>query len=285
MQQNNDRINVQAVKELFPGVEERDRIVFIGFDSRETTAYQVLKFSIMKTSPGVKVFPLYARDLRQAGLYSRPMLVSGNSGQFIDTTENRPHSVEFSFTRFLVPQICRILGHKGWALFMDCDMLVTQDLNDVFRKLEQSGGAFPLAVVKHNFKPEKTIKMDGVSQLAYNRKLWSAVMFFNNFHYKNEILTSDRVNTAEGMYLHNFHWLPGSDEDTMIGLDENYQFIPGHSNTNLATTPCIIHYTEKAPWFKGEFEEKGYYADIWWEYSMKYRESLGGTAKYTKWWI
>lgn len=273
------------IKELFPNVEPYDRIVFIGFDARETTAYQVLKYSIQKTSPGIKVFPLYARDLRQAGLYSRPMLVAGNSGQFIDTTENRPHSVEFSFTRFLVPQICRLLGHKGWAMFMDCDMLVTEDLNKVFSKLENECDSYPLAVVKHDFKPEKAIKMDGVSQLAYNRKLWSAVMFFNNSHYKNDILTSERVNAAEGMYLHNFHWLPGSHEDNMYDLGVDYQFIPGHNTTNHTGYPVIIHYTEKAPWFKGEFEERGYYADIWWEYSMKYRESLGGTAKYAKWWV
>lgn len=272
-----------TVNELYPDVLPNDRIVFIGFDPRETTAYQVLKHSIVTTSPGVKVFPLYAKDLRQAGLYKRSMLVEGTTGQFIDAVEQRPHSVEFSFTRFLVPEICRQLGHKGWALFMDCDMVVTMDLNPIFAALEEKAST-AVAVVKHDFKPVNSIKMDGVSQLAYNKKLWSAVMFFNSNHEELSSLTAKVVNTANGMYLHSFEWLPQHGHFSILGLDEALQFIPGHSDKRVHT-PVIIHYTEKAPWFKQPFQETGKWADVWWDYAKRFRLSLVNVGDREAWWV
>ena len=161
------------LREMFPGVNPNDRVVFIGMDPRETMAYMVAKHSIEARSPGVKVFPLYAKALRQAGVYTRPMMVEGTTGQFIDLTENRPHSVEFSFTRFLVPFISRKLGLKKWAMFCDCDFLFRFNVNDLFEKLEQTD--YPVALVKHNFKPTVAVKMDGCAQKDYNMKLWTAM--------------------------------------------------------------------------------------------------------------
>ena len=131
-----DEYSKEALKKLYPGVLPDDRVIFLGFDPRETIAYQIAKFSIQQRSPGVKVFPLYTKDLRQAGIYDRPMRVDGQTGQFIDERENRPHSVDFSFTRFLVPYISRQLGIRNWSLFADCDFLFLEDLNVLFDQLQ-----------------------------------------------------------------------------------------------------------------------------------------------------
>ena len=35
-------------------------------------------------------------------------------------------STEFTFTRFLVPHL---MNYKGWALFIDCDIVFLEDVN------------------------------------------------------------------------------------------------------------------------------------------------------------
>ena len=80
--------------------------VFVGYDPREDIAYQVCKHSIARRNKEVLVRPLVQKELREAGWYTRP----------IDPLS----STEFTFTRFLIPELC---DYKGWALFMDCVML------------------------------------------------------------------------------------------------------------------------------------------------------------------
>lgn len=279
------------IKAVYPDINPDDRIVFIGLDPRETMAYMVAKHSIEKRSPKVKVLPLYAKSLRQAGLYTRSMLVNGITGQFTDTREQRPHSVEFSFTRFLVPHIARMLGVKGWVIFADCDFLFRFDINTLFDELENNAKDSPLALVKHDFKPTTEVKMDGVLQRPYNMKLWSAFMCFNTQHTGLDSLTPAFVNEATGMQLHQFEWLYNSDKGTSIdsiyGLPENYQFIPGHSiNSNnyiRAIGPLIIHYTERAPWFSGEMRITPN-AEEWWDEVEEMKRTIVSTPKYTRFW-
>ena len=54
----------------------------------------------------------------------QPLMLSQLGGLL--TRERHPlQSTEFAFSRFLVPFLC---GFRGWALFMDCDMLVLDDI-------------------------------------------------------------------------------------------------------------------------------------------------------------
>ena len=78
--------------------------VFIGYDSREPEAYEVLRHSILKpaTMP-VNIQKLDQRALHHAGLYRRTWRAEGN--QKIDNIDNKPFSTEFSFSRFLVPAL------------------------------------------------------------------------------------------------------------------------------------------------------------------------------------
>jgi hypothetical protein len=61
------------------------------------------------------------------GLYRRESEMI--DGQPYDVIDGRPFSTEFSFTRFLVPALNM---YEGKALFMDSDMYVRADINELF---------------------------------------------------------------------------------------------------------------------------------------------------------
>lgn len=166
--------------------------ICIGYDERESAAFAVLCHSIItRASRPVSITPVMQRHLK--GIYTR---------------ERSPlESTAHSFTRFLTPYLC---GFKGHAIFMDADMIVRFDVHDLL--------LYPLAhpdkavfVVKHDYVPKSATKMDGQEQTAYPRKNWSSLMVFNNEHCK--ALTPDYVNSASGLDLHRFAWLP----DEQIG--------------------------------------------------------------------
>ena len=45
--------------------------IYIGYDTREDIAYQVSKYSALKNSKNIKVFPLKLQGLKERGLYWR----------------------------------------------------------------------------------------------------------------------------------------------------------------------------------------------------------------------
>ena len=100
-----------------------DRIkIFIGYDSREDIAYQVAKHSILKTASDpskIEITPLKLSELREKKLYWRD--------------EDKLGSTEFTFSRFLIPELC---NYQGWALFIDCDFLFKQDVSKLFEKIK-----------------------------------------------------------------------------------------------------------------------------------------------------
>lgn len=226
--------------------------VFIGWDSREKAAYEVLKHSIEKqTFSKPKLIPLYHKELRRQGFFKRPWLTGAMDGNHIDLIDQRPFSTEFSHTRFLVPALMK---YQGWALFMDCDMLFKCDIKEIF---EHCDDRYAVMCVKHNQKIDKQEKMDGSPQQSYYRKNWSSFMLFNCGHRLNKELTPEVVNTATGGWLHGFEWLP----DEAIGpLPDYYNWIEG-SSPNIER-PRVIHYTMGGPWFSSYQDVM--YADEWW---------------------
>ncbi len=210
--------------------------VFIGYDPREDMAYQVCKHSILKHQPNADVRPLIQTELRQAGWYKRPV--------------DKLASTEFTFTRFLVPELT---NYKGWAVFMDCDMILTTDIAELFA---QADDKYAVMCVQHDYTPKEGIKMDGQKQTIYPRKNWSSVVLFNCAHPSNKVLDQDLVNSLEinGAYLHRFSWL----KDEEVGeLDHTWNYLVGVYDD--IETPKLIHYTEGGPWFENyrncEFNE------------------------------
>jgi len=210
--------------------------VFVGYDTREDIAYQVCKHSIESKSELADVRPLKQQELRDAGWYTRPI--------------DKLASTEFTFTRFLIPELTNF---KGWALFMDCDMILTTDIKELF---DQADPKYAVMCVQHDYTPKEGTKMDGQKQTIYPRKNWSSVMLFNCGHPSNAKLTMDLVNDPEinGAYLHRFSWL----KDEEIGeLDHTWNYLVGVYDD--IDKPNLIHYTEGGPWFENyrncEFHE------------------------------
>jgi len=210
--------------------------VFIGYDPREDMAYQVCKHSILKHQPNADVRPLIQTELRQAGWYKRPV--------------DKLASTEFTFTRFLVPELT---NYKGWAVFMDCDMILTTDIAELFA---QADDKYAVMCVQHDYTPKEGIKMDGQKQTIYPRKNWSSVVLWNCGHPSNRVVDQDMVNEKElnGAYFHRFSWLL---DDEIGELDHTWNYLVGVYDD--IETPNLIHYTEGGPWFENyrdcEFNE------------------------------
>ena len=203
--------------------------VFVGYDPREDIAYQVCKHSIARRNKEVLVRPLVQKELREAGWYTRP----------IDPLS----STEFTFTRFLIPELC---DYKGWALFMDCDMILLTDIQELF---DQADEKYAVMCVHHDYTPREGFKMDGQKQSIYPRKNWSSVMLFNCGHPSNKQINSSVVNNTEitGKYLHRFSWL----QDSEIGqLSHEGNWLTDWYKEPEDGKPKLLHYTEGGPWFE-----------------------------------
>ncbi len=209
--------------------------VYIGFDSREAVAFDVCRHSLVtRSSVPADVNCLRQNTLRQLGLYRRAAVVK--HGQRFDVIDSKPFATEFSFTRFLVPALCR---YEGWALFCDCDFLFMADVMELTPMIDD---AKAVLVCKQLHAPTEVSKMDGCVQQCYPRKNWSSFMLFNCSHAAVQRLTVDAVNERPGAWLHGFEWL----RDDEIGeLPPAWNWMDGVTESS----PKAIHYTAGGPWF------------------------------------
>ncbi len=196
--------------------------VFIGFDPRETVAYNVLAHSIQaRASEPVAIAPLALSQLKSVHTRERHAL----------------QSTDFSFTRFLTPYLS---GYAGWSLFMDCDMLMRDDVAKLWNLRD---GRCAVQVVKHDHKPREAIKFLGAAQTVYAKKNWTSVMLFNNA--KCRALTPHYVNTASGLELHQFKWLAS---EALIGeVPHRWNHLVGYDAPSADVS--LAHYTIGGPYF------------------------------------
>ncbi|MEQ8443942.1 MAG: glycosyltransferase [Alphaproteobacteria bacterium] len=196
--------------------------VFVGYDARETVSFSVLSHSIhVRSSLPVSVTPVMLSQL--TGVFHR---------------ERDPlQSTDFSFSRFLTPYLA---GYQGWAVFMDCDMLMLDDIANLWALRDDD---YALMCVKHNHVPKEETKFLGEKQTKYAYKNWSSVMMFNCA--KCTALTPDYVNTATGLQLHQFKWL---ESDELIGeVPRRWNHLVGVSEP--LEDPALLHYTVGGPYF------------------------------------
>lgn len=233
--------------------------IYIGWDAREDVAYQVCKYTIERQSKNFayNIIPMKHKELRKQGVFYRPWMTHATDGNRYDMIDLKPFSTEFSHTRFLVPYLN---DYKGWALFMDCDMIFTSSVKKLFALCDNK---YACMVVKHNQKPVETVKMDDEPQGKYHRKNWSSFVLWNCAHPKNKYLDLRNVNSKNGGELHAFDWL----EDREIGvLPTSYNWIEGLSpniSAYQSARPDVIHYTLGGPWFP-EYQDVAY-AQLWTE--------------------
>jgi hypothetical protein len=146
-------------------------------------------------------------------------------------------STAFSFSRFLTPWLC---GYEGWAVFMDCDMLMLDDIANLWNLRDER---YAVQVVKHHHVPKEEVKFLGEKQSKYEKKNWSSVMLMNCA--KCRALTPEFVNSASGLELHQFKWLAGDD---LIGaLPAKWNHLVGYDPPD--TQASLIHFTIGGPYF------------------------------------
>lgn len=218
--------------------------IFIGFDKAETAAWHTLAHSIFRqSSTPVALIPLYLENLKS--IYTRP--------------RDEKQSNEFSFTRFLVPYLSE---YNGYALFLDCDMLLRDDINKIFEEVKKNPGK-AVYVVKHDYIPKNSTKYLGTVQYCYPRKNWSSVVLWNCSHSSNKTVTPDFVNSAPPMDLHRFSWL----HDEEIGeLDVRWNWLVGEYQNPPADVKNI-HWTIGGPYFN-EYQDVDF-SNEWFRENIK----------------
>lgn len=207
--------------------------IFIGYDEKESVVFHTCVQSIIeKCNVPVSIHPL---NLKMFENYKETHTDGSNN---------------FIYSRFLVPYL---KNFKGKALFLDGDMIVNDDLNNLFNQFDEK---YAVQVVKHDYKTKFPIKYLGHKNDDYPKKNWSSVILFNCSHPKNKVLTPKLIETSQGSYLHRFSWL----EDNEVGeisKEWNYLVLE-FPETRKAK---IFHYTVGAPCFK-DFDY-GAEAKIW----------------------
>ena len=137
--------------------------------------------------------------------------------------------------------IPHLMNYQGWALFMDCDMLMFEDVSKLWRMRDDSKA---IQVCKHNYTPKEDKKFLGQVQTKYEKKNWSSFMLMNCR--KCTTLTPDYVNKASGLELHQFKWLEG---DHLIGdLPLEWNWLVGEYEHKDDVNN--VHYTKGGPWFE-----------------------------------
>jgi len=195
--------------------------VFIGYDPREAVAFHVCANSIIRhASQPVAIIPL-ALNL------------------FQDYTETHTDgSNQFIYSRFLVPHL---MGFKGWAIFIDGDMIVRGDIVELWNLRESDKDVM---VVKHDYKTRMTEKYLGAKNEDYPRKNWSSVILWNCSNHPIQRLTPAFIEKSTGAELHRFSWI---NDDRIGELPPEWNWLPDEYGSNPDAK--LLHYTLGTPCF------------------------------------
>jgi len=209
--------------------------VFIGYDAREAVAYHVCVNSLIRhCSSPIEIVPL--------ALNTMPFYREAH----------KDGSNAFIYSRFLVPYMC---DFKGWALYLDGDMVVREDVAKLFDLAQMDKDVM---VVKHAYKTRHPDKYLGNKNEDYPRKNWSSVILWNCENYPNRVLLPEFVERQDGSYLHRFSWLA----DGRIGeLPAEWNWLVGEYERN--DDAKLYHYTLGIPAF--EEYAKCDNAEAWWD--------------------
>lgn len=166
--------------------------IFIGYDDRQTVSYSVLQNSIMlRATMPVSITPLVLETL--------PITRRGLT--------------PFTYSRFLVPYLC---GYEGVGLFIDSDMLVIDDIAELFKFADP---AYDVQCVQNGMRFE-----------------WSSVMLFNND--KCRILTPEYVQAGPNPMT--MAWAK-----SLGALPARWNHLVGYDEPNEDVS--LIHFTQGVP--------------------------------------
>lgn len=222
--------------------------LFIGFDQREAATYHVLVQSVLDSSTvPVAITPLH-----------KPML-RGFDGQQDGTNA-------FIYSRFLVPELMQF---KGWALYVDSDMLFRDDIIKLWDRIDESKAVM---VVKHEYETMHHEKFVGTPincrNEHYPRKNWSSLILWNCGHPRNKILTRQFVSEAGGRVLHRFSWL---DDDLIGEIPSQWNHLVTEYGRDAGAKN--VHFTLGAPGFS--HYQLCDYSDEWNNSLLRVNEMIG----------
>ena len=204
--------------------------IFIGYDEGEKIAFHVLSESIRRlSSEPVSIIPLDLNTIRNH--FKR------------DKQDNQ--STEFAFSRFMVPYLS---NYKGWSIFMDCDMMVRSDINELWKLRDED---YAVMCCQHDYEPKQDVKFRGAKNEKFPKKNWSSMMLMNNA--KCKLLTPEYVRTASGLELHQFKWL--SDDKQIGRIPKSWNWLVGEYEYNVMANN--VHFTLGGPYFK-EYKDCDY---------------------------
>ncbi len=200
--------------------------LFIGYDTREALAFHTFASSVIEHAS----VPVSIIALTQIALGA----------------QQRDGSNAFTYSRFLVPELC---DFDGWAIFADGDMVMERDIAELWASRDDQHA---VQVVKHEYRTRHAIKYIGSTlecpNANYPAKNWSSVILWNCKHPSNRVLTQDYVNAMTGAHLHRFSWLKSEEIGSLfpswnqlIGEDP-----PGDAALRHFTcgVPGIKHYAD-----------------------------------------
>ena len=171
---------------------------------------------------------------------------------------HRDGTNSFITSRYLIPAL---EDFSGWALFIDADVLLREDLAQLWRLRDDR---YAVQVVKHDYRTSHRRKYVGSpienDNLDYERKNWSSVMLLNCGHPAMRKLTPGYVAQSTSKHLHRFEWL----DDDLIGE------LPSDLNHLVGEYPRrddarLVHYTLGVPGFD-------HYVDC--EHSREWHQTL-----------
>lgn len=198
--------------------------LYVGYDPREAAVFTVFNQSVIEhTTVPVAICPLHQKSL--------------------DFDGQQDGTNAFIYSRYLVPFL---QGFDGWAIFCDGDMILRDDLKNLWDMRDDSKA---VQVVKHNYKTREARKYIGSpienSNIDYPRKNWSSVILFNCGHPSNKVLTRDFVAEAGGAILHRFGWL-NDEEIGELPVEWNHLVREMDKNPDAR----LVHFTLGAPGFE-----------------------------------
>ena len=195
--------------------------LFIGYDPREAVAYHVCANSVIRHASAPVAFT--------------PLALKGLQGYAETHTDG---SNQFIYSRFLLPHL---MGYKGWAIFVDGDMLLRDDIAKLWALRDESKAVM---CVHHDYKTKMETKYLGAKNQNYPRKNWSSVVLWNCGHRANAGVTPEFVMAATGAQLHRFTWL----SDDLIGeIPKVWNWLPDEFGPNKEAK--LLHWTLGTPCF------------------------------------
>lgn len=207
--------------------------IFIGTDPRQPVAWVVLANSIARhSSISVEITPLVLKQL--------PITRRGLT--------------EFTFSRFLVPHLCKF---QGRALFLDADMIVTGDIAELANDLSDCASSVRVMQEQPKFE-------------------YPSAMLFNN--YNCQMLTPEYVqNPANSLF--DLAWA-----DHGVGhLPKAWNTLCGYGHKELDGK--LYHYTRGIPIWPQTTGENGTPQDKLWLKEAKiavsscsHAELMGGSV-------